>query len=251
MVSYRTLSKRISLYNEVLRLRQEGLSPRQIVDRIHRLKGGRLDMTYIYRWTHGVHTPLGNVNKFSASPSPTLAYIIGVKAGDGYVNQDGSRLYFGLCVVDYEFAAETGRCLAKLLELEEPSQPLWDRWNCRWRLRCGSLLLCHFLEQPLDKLIPYIEHCRDCAAAFLRGFSDSEGGISGENSQFTIATKNYWFTSNNCSDGTLESKLQVRIRPETQGVSCTTHEMAKRTGPRKTTITCTSIFVACADFIAS
>jgi len=40
-----------------------------------------------------------------------------------------------------------------------------------------SRLLYKFLQQRLEKLKPYVEHRKDCVAAFLRAFFDGEGSI--------------------------------------------------------------------------
>lgn len=174
------LVQRLRLYNHVIQLREQGLSYNQIIEQIRRLNGVRLHIFQVYRWTHGLHTPLGNVNTFFAKSSPTLAYIIGVKAGDGYIYKSDYNYMFELRVVDYEFAAETGRKLAKLLSRKKPYQPWWDRNNSRrWCVWCCSVLLHHFLQRPPVKLKAYVEHCKDCVAAFLRAFFDSEGSITG------------------------------------------------------------------------
>lgn len=161
----------------MLQLRGEGLSWNAIIETIHRYHGIRLYSPNIRDWVHGIRGPLGNVNKFDAGPSLELAYIIGVKAGDGYLYKHEYDYLFGLNTIDYEFAAETGRCLAILLGRKEPYKPWWDRSGRRWRVLCGSTLLYSFLQQPWQKLRPYIEHCRDCVAAFLRAFFDGEGSV--------------------------------------------------------------------------
>lgn len=45
----------------------------------------------------------------------------------------------------------------------------------------GSVLLYNFLNRPLGKLKNCIDHCENCASAFLRGFFDSEGSIHERN----------------------------------------------------------------------
>lgn len=101
-----------------------------------------------------------------------------MKAGDGYLCKRGLSCRFELSVIDYEFAAETGRSLAKLLAKGKPYQPWWDKNHNRWHVKCGSVLLYQFLREPWEKLRPYVEHCRDCVADFLRAFFDGEGSIT-------------------------------------------------------------------------
>lgn len=103
------LEQRIHLHTKVLRLRREGLSHSQIIEVIHKGDGVRLHESRISYWIRGLQAPFGNINKFEAKPSRTLAYIIGVKASDGcaYENMKQRRYEFALNTIDYEFAAET------------------------------------------------------------------------------------------------------------------------------------------------
>lgn len=41
----------------------------------------------------------------------------------------------------------------------------------------NSILLYKFLDQPWQRLKPYIKHCRHCVASFLKAFFDGEGSI--------------------------------------------------------------------------
>lgn len=175
------LEQRILLHNDVLRLRQQGLTYNAIIERIHSLSGVRLSKSHISDWVRGLHTPLGRVNKFDAKPSAELAYIIGMKASDGniYNNKRNYHFTIELRVIDYEYAELTGRCLTELLRRREPYQPRWDENERCWRVWCRSILLYQFLRQPLDELKPYIEHCKDCVTSFLKAFFDGEGSIAG------------------------------------------------------------------------
>lgn len=136
-----------------------------------------LNTSLIGCWIRGTKSPLRKLNKFHTKPSPELAYVVGVKAGDGYSSKRANTCVFGLNVVDYEFAEKTGRLLARLLGRREPYRPRWDTNERRWCVRGYSILLYRFLQQPLEKLKPYIEHCKHCVAAFLRAFFDGEGSI--------------------------------------------------------------------------
>lgn len=176
---YLPLDQRIRLYDEVLKLRRQELTYGQIIERIRRLHGVRLYKTQIARWVLGIHHPLGNVNKFSAEPSQALAYIIGVKAGDGWLCKKGYAQEVGLTAKDYEFAAETGRIVARLLGRRKPYRPRWDKSSLCWRVTCCSVFLYKFLNQPWQNQRPHIEHCRNCVAFFLRAFFDGEGSIRG------------------------------------------------------------------------
>lgn len=58
-----------------------------------------------------------------------------------------------------------------------PYRPRWNPRTGLWETLCCSILLCQFLQQPLEQLKSYIEHCKDCVAAFLRAFFDGERSI--------------------------------------------------------------------------
>ncbi|GBC69910.1 hypothetical protein HRbin01_01615 [archaeon HR01] len=188
---------RIRLYGEVLRLRRQGLSYRQIIDGIQSVHGVRLSKGHVSEWTRGIHNPYNGINIPSIDHlklSEELSYIIGVIAGDGYSTQR-SRKYkgyndvriglmvkdreIGLKVKDREFAEEFSRCLAKVLG-RKPPKPRYRLDVGKFVVEVESKTLYQLLRKPLNigRLRPYIEHCRGCMAAFLRGFSDSEGCVT-------------------------------------------------------------------------
>jgi intein-encoded DNA endonuclease-like protein len=130
-------------------------------------------------------------------PSEELAYVIGVKVGDGYVARrrravkSYNRVRIRLKVKDLEFATEFGRCLAKVLE-KRPVKPKYLNSMGRYDVTVDSKTLYELLKKPvdLDRLKKYIEHCERCMAAFLRGFADSEGSVD-KRGYITISNTNY------------------------------------------------------------
>jgi len=178
---YLPLELRLRLYDEVLQLRGQGLSYNDIIKRIHRLSGVRLNKSHISEWVRGIYAPLGRVNRFDAKPSPELASVIGVMLSDGSLHLNGRQYHhYGLClrVKDKEFAEGFGRKLAEVLWRRKPYRARWSPSNRRWVVEGWSHLLYGFLRQPVENLKPYIEHSKNCAAAFLRAFFDGEGSIS-------------------------------------------------------------------------
>lgn len=178
MASCIPLGQRIRLYNRVLQLGKQGLSYGERQRKIYRLECVTVSKANISRWARGINSPLGKVNNFNPESTPTLAYIISVRLGDAYLYEYGLTHGIALEVVDYEFAAKTGLCLAELVGRTRPYKPWWVKSHRRWRVTGYSVLLYLFLQQPLEKLKPCIEHCKDCVASFLRGFFDSEGSIN-------------------------------------------------------------------------
>jgi intein-encoded DNA endonuclease-like protein len=117
-------------------------------------------------------------------PSEELAYVIGVKVGDGYVGKKSrvrkgyNDVMIGLEAKDREFVEEFARCLAKVLGRKQIGPRFRDGVG-KYVVEVGSKTLYELLRKPvdLDRLKKYIEHCERCVAAFIRGFADSEGSV--------------------------------------------------------------------------
>jgi len=173
------LELRLQLYDKVLQLREQGLSYSNIIKRIHKLSGVRLNKSHISYWVRGKHKPLGGINTFDEKPTPELAGLIGTMLSDGSRHPHGSSKAFWLGVKDREYVREFGRCLAKILGRKKPYKIGWSRSKQRWVLEVRSILLFNHLDKPWQELKPHIEANRNCLARFLRMFFDGEGGISG------------------------------------------------------------------------
>ena len=178
---------RIKLFNEVIDLREEGLSYRRVIDEVQRKHGVRLSKSQVSYWSRGLHSPYNGRYIPSIDllrPSKELAYVIGVILGDGYTTRDRhtvksyNRVIIGLKVKDREFADEFAKCLAKVLG-RQSIKPRLKYSDIRYAVEVRSETLYQLLKKPvdLDRLKKYIEHCDVCVAAFLRGFFDSEGSV--------------------------------------------------------------------------
>jgi len=118
-------------------------------------------------------------------PSEELAYVIGVKVGDGYTYRRKHAIKYynnvkiGLKARDREFVEEFARCLAKVLGRRE-IRPRFRGDVGKYVVEVESKTLYELLRKPigLDRLKKYVEHCERCVAAFLRGFADSEGSVN-------------------------------------------------------------------------
>lgn len=91
-----------------------------------------------------------------------------------------------LGVKDREFAEGFGCDLAKVLGRRKPYRARWSRRRRRWVAEGWSHLLYGFLQQPLEKLEPFIEHHKECVAAFLRAFFDGEGSLHRHERRLTV-----------------------------------------------------------------
>jgi len=186
---------RIKLYNDVIALRRGGLMYRGIIGEVWRRYGARISKSHISYWLRGIHSPYNGRRIPSLEllkPSEELAYVIGVKVGDGYVGKKSrvrkgyNDVMIGLEAKDREFVEEFARCLAKVLGRKQIRPRFRDDVG-KYVVEVGSKTLYELLRKPVDleRLKKYIEHCERCVAAFLRGFADSEGCVD-KNGYITI-----------------------------------------------------------------
>jgi intein-encoded DNA endonuclease-like protein len=182
---YLPLELRIKLYGDVVALRRGGLTYRGIIEEVWRRYGVRVSKSHISYWLRGVHSPYNGRRIPSLEllkPSEELAYVIGVKVGDGYTYRRRRTLrgyndvVVGLKAGNREFVEEFGRCLAKGLGRKQIRPRFRDDVG-KYVVEVRSRTLYELLKKPVDleRLKKYIEHCERCVAAFIRGFADSEG----------------------------------------------------------------------------
>jgi DNA endonuclease len=178
-VPLRPTMERELLYHLVVNLRNEGRSYNQIVEDVYAKMGVRLSKSNVSGWVNGRHNPSGSVRVLDASPSPELAYVIGVKMGDASMSVGGNYQYMiKLRVTDKDFAEEFSRCLSLILGRTSPAVK-WHEKTHAWHTQVSSLLLRRLLLQPLIELKSIVNCNDECRGAFLRGFFDSEGNVSG------------------------------------------------------------------------
>jgi intein-encoded DNA endonuclease-like protein len=179
---------RIKLFDEVNRLRRDGLTYKEIIEEIWRRHGVRLSKSNVSYWIRGIHSPYNGRHIPSIEflePSMELAYVIGAKLGDGYATRRRriikgyNDVTIGLKVKDRDFAEEFGRCLEKVLG-RRPIKLRYRNDVGKYVVEIYSQTLYELLKKPIDlnKLKKYIEHCERCVATFLRGFVDSEGHVN-------------------------------------------------------------------------
>ena len=185
MVSKRPISKiktrpfheRVRFYGEALNLSKRGLNGTQIARELERRFGARLDPGQVRLWVLGKASPYGRVHCLELRQIPELAYVIGVKLGDGSLSRNWHHNYMvKLRVSDKEFAEEFARCVSVVLRCR-PIKVWWYAERKLWAAEPSSMLLSGFLGSMLDRFKPFVEHCGLCASAFLRGIFDSEGSV--------------------------------------------------------------------------
>jgi intein-encoded DNA endonuclease-like protein len=172
------LEVRIKAYDYARELKKRGLTLREIRAEIRRKYGIWIDASTISRWSRGVCTPYNGRRIPSLEllkPSEDLAYLIGVRLGDGYVRENNGNYIIGLTAKDEEFVEKFGNCLGNVLG-RKPIRP-WKDIAGRYIAEVASRTLYELLRNPVDlkRIRKHIEHCPKCAAAFLRGLFDSEG----------------------------------------------------------------------------
>lgn len=115
-------------------------------------------------------------NPWSPSPTPDLAYVLGVLKGDGHVRRNGQS--FGLNCNDESFALAFIAALEKigLRPKNKFYRQQWYVWDCNkdfadWYLGLDLAALEEYVESP------------EMARAFITGFYDSEGSLERTNHQ--------------------------------------------------------------------
>ena len=166
------IEERIRLYNEAWRLRKEfGYG--------YHLTGKKLGIPrdVVRHWFHHNRNPYNETfrKQFDETPSPELAYIIGVMFGDGSLTGKYSKNHHGykirLRVNSKEFAEIFATKVAKILNTKNYKI---GRESYQYRVQVSNHQLYNFLEQPFEKIKPFIEAF---PKEFIKGFVDSEGSV--------------------------------------------------------------------------
>lgn len=160
-------------YEQAFELRKEGLSYLKISRKLN-----IPSLTTIYAWVKKGKMPQGrfldeNHNKLS----PELGYILGVICGDGYISFSRTKGCIGLDVKDKDFA---------LFFREQLEKWCGVRASFRFRRDKGlyitilySLRATRFLRN--FDIFSLVNADKRIKSNFIRGFFDSDGGVSGSN----------------------------------------------------------------------
>jgi intein-encoded DNA endonuclease-like protein len=167
------------LYEEAMKLARDGHKVSEIAKELERNLGERLDISQISQWVNRGTSPYGRVTRFEPRALPELAFLIGVKLGDGSLSRNWHHNYMTkMRVTDKDFAEEFARCAGLVLK-HQPYKLWWNPRRKMWHVEINSIMLYNFLRHPFEEMKPFLNHCKTCSAAFLRGFFDSEGSSSG------------------------------------------------------------------------
>jgi intein-encoded DNA endonuclease-like protein len=171
---------RIKAFHDAHELRKHGLSYSEIRNELYRRHGVWIGSTTISKWIRGVSSPYNGRHVPSLKllkPSEDLGYVIGVVLGDGYAIEKSHGHIIGLGAKDKEFVEDFGRRLGNVLG-REPIRP-WKSARV-YVAEAKSKTLFDLLRKPVDlrRIRVYVEHCKKCVAAFLRGLFDSEGHVN-------------------------------------------------------------------------
>jgi intein-encoded DNA endonuclease-like protein len=174
-----SLAVRLELYDEVLRLRSQSYSYSKIIEEVAERYSLSLSKRTISGWINGTKSPRRAGHYFVPKPNPELAYVIGVKAGDASLNVKVKTYQYRIRLqsIDREFVEAFNQAVAKVLAC--PPHRLWKGDTAKEiHVDFGSYLLHRFLQHQVHALKPFIEHCENCVAAFIKGIFDSEGCIT-------------------------------------------------------------------------
>lgn len=183
---YRLRSLKIKMYIDVLRLRKQGHGYEKIRRDIEKIYGERLSIATISYWIRGICSPYNGRRILFIEflqPSKELAYIIGVVMGDGFPTLSKKKkryndVFVMLRAIDLEFIEEFARCLGVVLG-REPPKVRYIKSENRYVISVMDEALFELLYgRSINKIKPFVEYCDECKAMFLRGFFDSEGSIS-------------------------------------------------------------------------
>jgi intein-encoded DNA endonuclease-like protein len=196
---YRPRELRIKLRDRVIELRQEGRSYNEIIEVIEQEFGIVLSKSHVSYWTRGIHDPHNGRRIPSLEllqPSEDLAYVIGVLCGDGSVWEKSRmrkgyrRVVIYLEAKDQEFVEEFAIRIGRVLNRPPPKVRV--KSTGYYYVEVESRTFYELCKKPIDieKIRRFVEHCERCMAMFLRGFFDSEGGVS-KHGQISLTNSNY------------------------------------------------------------
>jgi len=102
------------IQSRVIEFRENALSYSEIRRKIANEFNVSVSKATVLRWCKGTHNTFNKTKRVNLSPSPELAYIIGVYLGDASINNRNYQYRIRLKVVDRDFAESFGRALKSI-----------------------------------------------------------------------------------------------------------------------------------------
>jgi len=173
----------------ILQLRESGLSYSEIRNVINAEFDVSISKATALRWCKGTHDPFNKTKRVNLSPSPELAYIIGVYLGDASLSQTARYQYrIRLKVVDRDFAESFENALKSIGANPRTGFEHNSGRTDRWWIEVTNKELFMFLKGPKERLF---EIARVYPREFLRGFFDSEGSAIVYPNRVRVEASNY------------------------------------------------------------
>ena len=173
-----------------LQLKELGMSYLKIAAELAREFKVSVSKATVLRWCKGTHNTFNKTKRVNLSPSPELAYIIGVYLGDASVSSRNYQYRIRLKSVDKDFAESFERALKSIGANPRTGFEHNEDRTDRWWVEVTSKELFMFLKSPEDGLF---EVGRAYPRKFLRGFFDSEGTVifSMKSKMLYVSASNY------------------------------------------------------------
>ena len=147
-----------------------------------------LSKATVLRWCKGTHNPFNRTKRVNLSPSPELAYIIGVYLGDASISNRNYQYRVRLKVVDKDFAESFEKALKSIGANPRTGFEHNSGRTDRWWVEVTNKELFMFLKGPKERLF---EVARVYPKEFLRGFFDSEGSAIVYPNRARVEASNY------------------------------------------------------------
>ncbi|NJE31006.1 DNA endonuclease [Thermococcus sp. 18S1] len=169
-------------------LRESGMSYLRIARELAEEFKVSLSKATVLRWCKGTHNTFNRTKRVNLSPSPELAYIIGVYLGDASISNRNYQYRVRLKVVDKDFAESFEKALKSIGANPRTGFEHDSGRTDRWWVEVTNKELFMFLKGPKEHLF---EIARVYPREFLRGFFDSEGSAIVYPNRARVEASNY------------------------------------------------------------
>jgi intein-encoded DNA endonuclease-like protein len=165
------------------------------------------------------------------TPSPELAYVIGVVLGDGCL--DRSHYAVRLKAKDFDFTEEFNSSICRVLNKAKPYAINREHKYGHFIVAATSKSLYLFLKNGMDSYEPIIDKY---SSEFIRGFADSEGtpSYSGKRRNPVVRIVNTNLTLLKYIQRLLRDRFQIESRIQPQRLNPSVTKDGRVITPKKT-----------------